>query len=830
MAKYASPIVYECQKSAVIFLSDGDPDGDTNTDSYFEALPLAKNIHGDEVLPSDYGATDCDDSLPYSCLREVAHYMAEVDLSPLTGIQTATTYTVGFGDDISADGRALLEEAAQRAGGHFTMADSYENLKNAFKVIFRKEIAENVSLSSPAVTINAFNRMSHKNDLYFTMFDPVLDAVHWPGNLKKYKLTKVNGEFRITDANNEPALALSSSQLAHDALSFWTDPADPDVAAADPPGVDGNKTPLGGAASKLPSPSIRNVYTWTGDVYATILNNSANLFETGNTNITNQMLGLSSTSTERDAVINFMRGHDVNDEDGDGDTTEARRAMGAAPHGVPSVVTYGTDEATAADVIYMPTNDGFLHAIDASTGVELWAFAPTESMTNFADMKTTPSNPSIGYGLDGSVIAYTEGTGTTDKKWIFFGMRRGGSSIYAIDVTDRTAPEIKWRITPASSGFAQLAQTWSDPRIGKLNLNDGTSGGTPVLVFGGGYDNVTQDSATATAGYVDDTKGNAVYIVNADTGALLWSAGGSGSGANLIISDMKSSIPASVKLKDKNEDGYFDLMYAADLGGRLFRFDIDNASNTSSSVAVTGGMIASLGADGVLGEQAANRKFFAEPDVVLVGKDGQSYWAINVGSGDRERPKSNMTTTNYLFSIKDKNVFNAPASYTSTDGYDIKTTDLYDATSGTMSETDYSTLMSKKGWMIKLEYAGEKGLSPAKTFDFRVFFTTFDPTPLDSSSCNSDPGTARLYAVDLITGGAVEDITNDNNLTKEDRSITLTHGTIPPALAFMFIQEAGQPVEVTTIIGRSDDKAPTGKTGVVRRTFWNIEGNDPKEQ
>lgn len=830
-SKYESPIEYQCQKNAIILLSDGDPNGDKNTWGYFKNLPNA----------STYAPSDCDDdSSEYpSCLREVAEYLANEDLIPdaiLPGQQSVNTHTVGFGDDISSTGTALLTETAERGGGSYTHANNYEELKEAFKVIFREEIAENASLSSPAVTVNAFNRMQHEDALYFTMFDPIFDSVHWPGNLKKYRLAKdENGDYRITDANGQPALVDGTSALRPDALSFWTNPADPEIVANS--GVDGNKTALGGAAGELNDNYVlneRKIYTWIeGETSKQLTADPENLFDMGNTDkITVERLGLPAGTSfiPHLNTIAFMRGMDVRDDDGDGVLGESRKSMGAAPHGLPAVVTYGTDEATATQVIYAPTNDGMLHAIDAETGQELWAFFPLETMKLSADLYQVPDDPYIGYGLDGSIIAHSEEIGGVERKRLYFGMRRGGKSIYALDVTDKNAPEVLWRIQGGiTTGFEKLAQTWSDPRVARIAVD-----GTPktVLIFGGGYDALTQDSDSASLGYIDDSAGNAVYVVDAETGGLLWRAGAD-TGADLIIADMKSSIAAPVNVRDKNEDGLADLLYAADLGGRIFRFDIDNANNTTASLAITGGMIASLGAEGNTSAALAdNRKFFNQPDVVLVAGGGETYWAINLGSGDRERPKSNMTTQNYLFSIKDPNVFNTPGSY----AYGITIDDLYDATSNDIQEGEdpagaLTQLKAAKGWKVLLEKTGEKALAQAKTFDYRVFFTTFDPTPLDSTACNSDPGTARLYTLDLRTAAAVTDLTGDEVLTKEDRVKVLTHGTVPPAVTLMFLEdEATGNIEAVQQIGRSDERGDVGNTSVVRRTSWNVETNDDSEQ
>src|SRR5690606_9150304 len=95
--------------------------------------------------------------------------------------------------------------------------------------------------------------------------------------------------------------------------------------------------------------------------------------------------------------------------------------------------------------------------------------------------------------------------------------------------------------------------------------------------------------------------------------------------------------------------------------------------------------------------------------------------------------------------------------------------------------------------------------------------------PLETSSCNADPGTARLYTLDLITAGPVDDLNGDGHLDVDDRETVLSHGTVPPGVMFLFLQNDDGTVDVTSLTGLSDDKSPLGNTNTIRRTWWNIE-------
>ena len=110
-------------------------------------------------------------------------------------------------------------------------------------------------------------------------------------------------------------------------------------------------------------------------------------------------------------------------------------------------------------------------------------------------------------------------------------MRRGGRSYYSLDISDRNDPKFLWQINNTTSGFSKLGQTWSQMTPATINwLGDKTK----VLFFGGGYD-PAEDNKTSRS---DSGMGNAIFMVDAATGDLLWSS--SNSGADLNLTEMKN--------------------------------------------------------------------------------------------------------------------------------------------------------------------------------------------------------------------------------------------------------------------------------------------------
>ena len=110
------------------------------------------------------------------CLEEMAHYMYEHDLRPsLAGLQNVSTYTIGFGPEVS--GSTLLQNTAAGAGGVFYEASDTATLTTVLTSIVRTILDFNTSFTAPAVSVNAFNRTQNLNDLYVTVFQPERDLL-----------------------------------------------------------------------------------------------------------------------------------------------------------------------------------------------------------------------------------------------------------------------------------------------------------------------------------------------------------------------------------------------------------------------------------------------------------------------------------------------------------------------------------------------------------------------------------------------------------------------------------------------------------------------------
>jgi len=199
-----------------------------------------------------------------------------------------------------------------------------------------------------------------------------------------------------------------------------------------------------------------------------------------------------------------------------------------------------------------------LHAFDDVTGEELWGFVPPNLLPTLKNL----DGETLEHYVDGAPKAYIGGT----QKILIFGQRRGGNRYHALDITNPDAPTLLWEVSPSTSGFGELGQTWSTPHIGKIRYGSGEKW---VIFIGGGYD-TNQDDLPTTR---DDTKGRAMYVVDLFTGSLVWSY----SFAN--NAEMTYSIPSDISRVNTDDDAneFIDRLYVGDVGGRMWRFDIGNA-------------------------------------------------------------------------------------------------------------------------------------------------------------------------------------------------------------------------------------------------------------
>ncbi|MBI3562264.1 MAG: pilus assembly protein PilY [Gammaproteobacteria bacterium] len=812
--KYKSPIEYQCQKNFVVYMTDGEPTWDSDADTKIKALPNFASLTNN---------SQCDFNAGNDCLDELAQWMYKSDLiSGLNDKQNVITYTIGLNIDVP-----LLSDTANKGGGKYYTIQSATDLASAFTSIVTDILAVNTTFIAPAVTVNAFNRLNYRDDLYFSVFRPAGTPV-WPGNVKHYKLAGTPSV--IVDAGGAAAVDVNTGFFSGNSTSIWT-------LAADAP--DGDDVSKGGAAGLLST--TRNIYTYPASTAPSNvdLTATANIFNETNANITKALLNIpTETDAYRTELLQWARGVDVLDDNQNGLTTDARRAMGDILHSKPVLMTYGGTDASPDITLFVGSNEGFIHAFNATTGAEQFAFIPKELYPNLPILFENSATSKHPYGMDGPISLWfndvnkngllldsTNNVEAGEFLYLYAGMRRGGNHYYSLDVTNRSVPKLLWQIDGGTGNFAELGQTWSRPVVAKIKLYNGsTLLDRNVLIFGGGYD-TNQDTATIRT---DDAIGHAIYIVDAATGQRLWWASSTNT-ANLVLPTMTYSIPSDITAVDIDRDGYADRLYVGDMGGQIWRIDFNNKTNTGAANFATGGLLAALSGT----DAANNRRFYYAPDVALIATTTGDQLSISIGSGYREHPLET-TSQDRFYMIRDKDVY-APPADTNGDGKpdypNYTEASLYDATANTLGLASGSTLSAAQtlfnnahGWYIRLvkadgtTYEGEKVLANSVTFDGKLFFTTFTPVvSAQATACTPSQGTAKVYAVNLLDATPVSNLAADNiNGSVADRSATLVRGGIPPEPKIIFTSSGN----TTCLIGTETCPSALDFSRKLQKSFW----------
>lgn len=790
---YQSPVTDTCQKNHIILFTDGYPSYDLMENATIKNLTSRMQLPADiprnqcipfnnrTVDPNQRGNGGCTALLSY-WLQNTDHFVdAQISEHPSNQeiMQNIHVHTVGgfagvsnsakqYLSDIAKFGNPLNPNNIDSKTGYskfFYNANNEVELANSLSLIFHNIAHTSGSSPSPSVAINSFNGLEHRDDIYYSLFQPT-KYPGWTGNIKRYRM---DSSGQIFDSKGNKAVDPQTGFLSQGAHSYWSRE------------VDGLTVEKGGIASYLSA--NRHVYS---NILAgsTIIQNGNRISE-NNTGITKQMLAAALpatynfTETERANTLKWARGLDTNSTN----INVPRQSLADPLHTTPILVTYN-EGSTNQDVLFAGTNIGYIHAFNPNTQnpSELWAFMPKELLPNLAIYQTGRSQFLKAYGIDGPLTIYHVDSNKnrlidrSEKAFLVAGMRRGGRHYYLLDISQRNSPQLAAQISPTSSGFEEIGQTWSRMMPAKVNFNGQT---IPVFFFGGGYD-AQEDNNTVRTRH---TLGNAIYMVSADPATpfkLLWKA--SGQATNLYgpsLNKMTSSFAADVSLVDHDGDGTVDLLYAADVGGRIWRFDF-NAANSGAHDFAKGDVIADFND----GTASGNIRFYTQPDVVYTEygfieerdtrrnrttKHKKGRYQISIGSGFRASPL-NTVVNDKFFIINDFAINGAPSQYRTLRIDDLANHNAY---------TSASISQRANGLYYPLTGSGEKVLSNSLTVNNVVYITTFRPARDGSSNdCKPDSGKARM----IMLAPATSPTSSERSV----QTLDLKQSGIPPKPVLLF--------------------------------------------
>ncbi len=740
-ATYRSPIRNECQANYLVLMSDGEPDDGLSLDA---GDPADSDPVIIDKLRAKFGLNRCATTGDGRCGSELTDFLANTDQMPgLEGKQTIATYTIAFA--VEEKGKQYLQALANLGKtadpdgtrGFFS-AENRAQLKEVFNAIVTRIAVVNHDLAIPSISVDPETGLTHGKEVFFPFFRPGISP-RWLGNLKKYELERDGDEIRIVDATGRPIYDDDGNPV-QDSRGLWL--------PADAP-ADGGDIAAGGAAGLLGDG--RKIFT---------------------TNEHDLLVPIEDAEDEpawfgggdAKALVAYAKGETA------AGGQEFRREMGDILHSSPVIVPF----ENGSDLIFVGTNEGFLHAIDTKSGREKFAFIPRALLPVLKIRKENAFDQPHPYGLDGHITVWRDdrkldaNDQPTGKTLLAVGMRRGGLNYYVLDITDPDDPKLAWVLRGGdlgTAGFEDLGQTWSRMLPATVHIGGKLR---PAFIFSGGYD-PDYDQPDPEGRFAEKIRGgdgDTLFIVDARSGEKIWQADFGGEAAGIV---------ANPRVVDIDNNGIADRIYLVDIEGGVFRIDLPDPSNSLMLQKVSEPRIAKLADLGSNGS-GVHRRFYNEPDAALVVDDGQRYVSLAIGSGYRAHPlmKGRDIDQDYLFVIKDVNLYQLPPGPNDKAHRLIIPADLTSIGGSVAAPAGGPSAAPRHGWKLALnKQGGEKALAKAVTLKNTVYFTTFEPeTKPAADICSNASHTGRIYGLDIRSGR--------------------------PALKFVDIEEPKQSIEFTT--------------------------------
>ncbi len=494
-----------------------------------------------------------------------------------------------------------------------------------------------------------------------------------------------------------------------------------------------------------------------------------------------------------EALINFLRGDQSNEGTGLGFRERKATVFGDIVHSSPAYVgapafdfpdtlestAYKTYKEGAASsrtpIVYVGANDGMLHGFNTLTGNEVMAYVPESVYGNLALLSKDEYNSQNNHRffVDGDPTVGDAYIGGSWKTLLVGGLRAGGQSVFALNVTDPTKftetqtdinQVVMWEFTDSDLGY-----TYSQPDIVKMN------DGSWVAIFGNGYNNTEADGDASTTGY------GYLYIVNLQTGALIKKIS-TNTGTTTTPNGLATATPVDI-----DGDYKADYIYAGDLQGNMWKFDVTSNSSSSWDIAKSGGIPKPLFTAKSREVGYPDQPITTRPSVSFHPDPAESGVLVLFGTGRYIDTVDNVTTgqnTQSFYAVWDKLDGTFPPNFNgnrSTSNYlqqTVQSEDIVGTTGAVVrttseNEIDWST---HHGWYIdlvntgagSLDNKGERQVTNSVIRGGRIVFTTTTPNDV---ACDFG-GSSFLMEIDLGSGARLEsapfDINNDGVIDDND--------------------------------------------------------------
>jgi type IV pilus assembly protein PilY1 len=446
--------------------------------------------------------------------------------------------------------------------------------------------------------------------------------------------------------------------------------------------------------------------------------------------------------------------------------------------------------------VFTAANDGMLHAFDASNGTERWAYMPRITMKKLYLQASITYGTNHQFTTDGSPELGDVQIGGVWKTVLVAGLNGGGRGYYAIDVTDPTNPVALWEFcadsTVCSRNDPDLGLTFGNPQFGLWNNQW-------VVFLTSGYNNVPGTDGVATG-----SGQGILYIVDVATGAVLKKV------SNLTGDTTTPSGLAKITgiSSDPNLDPTTTYIYGGDINGRMWRFDLTDATGATVPVVK-------------MGDAGTSKPITTRPDVTLCAMTTSStdngvtssattaQRVVLFGSGRLlDVPDTTNTDVQSLMLLKDSG---ATINVRGASMVQQTLSQVGDSSNISFALTSNPVDLSQKdGWFFDWSVTpGERmNLDPQIVSGVANVVTNL---PSSTSAC-SVGGTSNIYQVDVCTGTALPNTPAGVILSSDSAAVGFT----------IFRLQNGQLISTSTLATgiTKNNNLQEGKSAEAHRVGW----------
>ena len=653
---------------------------------------------------------------------------------PADATQPFSGWNVPTNNPSTAQSADDMYHAAWNGRGRYLSAKDADGLISALKSVFR-DIQERTGAAAAAVAVTSTTVQGGGK-----VFQAGFDSTHWTGSLSAYTVNASGiGSTPLWDADD----LLAARDMNSNPRTLLT--------------YNGSQ----GVEFKMPadytSPAANELHP---DQIADLLVNAP-------------ASGAARTAFLSD-LIDYFHGDGSNEgANAQGFRERNGHVLGDIIHSAPVFVgkpvspvqttSYQTWANAAArvnrtQVVYVGSNDGMLHAFNAATGEELFAYIPKllfSSDNRLGLHWLAQADYEHRYYVDQTIAAGDAYFGGDWHTVLVGGLRGGGKGLFALDITDPDAlaapstgaSKVLWEFNQPDMGFS-----YAQPTIVQLN----NAAQDWAVIVGNGYDNTGDGRAK-------------IFVIKLSDGSVIATLdSGVGTAVNSDCSDPASDCNgmSSPVVADINGDGRADRVYAGDVKGNLWTFDLTNATESTwngtkrklftattapgQSVApTTGGAPAAITAQPSVAKHPYMRDESTAPNLLVSFSSGQliavddesdatKHSFYTVWDDGSSSPKTRSDLVEQTITTTTKTVGGA----------------TFDVRLLSHNLVDYSAATNPdKGWYIDYVEDGERGITTPLLFGDLVVWTTLTPKAAGPTSNKCDSaGESWLMVANYATG------------------------------------------------------------------------------